>query len=88
MKRKRDDLEDVGTKNASEKQLRAVAKAAFKKADRFWRLAEKASSENYKEFHVKPAQKQRLKKRAEPMKFEQKRMEKPQHPIHGLGRES
>ena len=46
IKRKNDDPE-VGTKSASEKQLRAAAKAALKKADRFWRLAEKAPSENY-----------------------------------------
>jgi hypothetical protein len=54
MERKGDDIEG-GTKNASEKQLRAAAKAALKKADRFWRLVEKAPSENYREHHMKQA---------------------------------
>ena len=54
IKRKSDDPE-VGTKSASEKQLRAAAKAALKKADRFWRLVEKAPSENYREDHMKQA---------------------------------
>jgi hypothetical protein len=52
MKRKSDDLEG-GTKSVSERQLRTAAKAALRKADRFWRLAQKASSENYKEQRVK-----------------------------------
>jgi hypothetical protein len=62
MKRKRDDLKEVGTKRSSEKQqtssekqLHAVAKTALKKADRFWRLAEKAPTENYREHHMKQA---------------------------------
>jgi hypothetical protein len=54
MKRKSDELE-VGTKSASERQLRAAAKVAVKKADRFWRLAQKASSESYREHRVKQA---------------------------------
>ena len=55
MKHKRDDLEEVRTKKASPKQLCAVAKAALKKADRFWRLVEKAPSEHYREHHMKQA---------------------------------
>jgi hypothetical protein len=39
----------------SERQLRKAAKAVLKKADRFWRLAEKAPSENYREHHMKQA---------------------------------
>jgi hypothetical protein len=39
----------------SEQQLRKAAKAALKKADRFWRLVEKAPSENYRERHMKQA---------------------------------
>jgi hypothetical protein len=54
MEHKSDDVED-GTKNASEKQLRAAANAALKKADRFWRLVEKAPSESYREHHMKQA---------------------------------
>ena len=54
MKRKSDDLEG-GTKSASERQLRAAAKAALRKADRFWRLAQKASSESYKEQRAEQA---------------------------------
>ena len=54
MKRKSDELK-VGTKSASEGQLRAAAKAAVKKVDRFWRLAQKASSESYREHWVKQA---------------------------------
>ena len=54
MEHKSDDIEG-GTKNASEKQLRAAAKAALKKADRFWRLVKKAPSENYREHHIKQA---------------------------------
>ena len=44
---------EAGTKSVSERQLRTAAKAALRKADRFWRLAQKASSENYKEQRVK-----------------------------------
>jgi len=40
---------------SSAKQLHAAAKTALKKADRFWRLAEKALSENYREHHMKQA---------------------------------
>jgi hypothetical protein len=40
---------------SSAKQLHTVAKTALKKADRFWRLAEKAPSENYREHHMKQA---------------------------------
>ena len=54
MKRKSDELE-VETKSASERQLRSAAKVAVKKADRFWRLAQKASSESYREHWVKQA---------------------------------
>ena len=54
MNRKSDDLE-AGTKSASERQLRAAAKTALRKADRFWRLAQKASSESYKEHRTKQA---------------------------------
>ena len=54
MNRKSGDLE-AGTKSASERQLRAAAKAALRKADRFWRLAQKASSESYKEHRTKQA---------------------------------
>jgi hypothetical protein len=54
MNRKSDDLE-AGTKSASERQLRSAAKVALRKADRFWRLAQKASSENYKEHRTKQA---------------------------------
>jgi hypothetical protein len=36
-------------------RFRKAAKAALKKADRFWRLAEKATSENYREHHMKQA---------------------------------
>ena len=39
----------------SEQEIRKAAKAALKKADRFWRLAEKAPSENYREHHIKQA---------------------------------
>jgi hypothetical protein len=62
MKRKRDDLKEIGMERSSdkqqtssEKQLHAVAKTALKKADRFWRLAEKAPTENYREHHMKQA---------------------------------
>ena len=55
MNRKSDDLE-AGTKSASERQLRAAAKAALRKADRFWRLAQRASSsESYREHRMKQA---------------------------------
>jgi hypothetical protein len=54
IKPKSDDLE-VGTKSASEKQLRKAAKTALKKADRSWRLVEKAPSENYRAHHMKQA---------------------------------
>ena len=43
------------TKVVSERQFRAGAKAALRKADRFWRLAQKASSESYKEHRAKQA---------------------------------
>jgi hypothetical protein len=39
----------------SEQQIRRAARAALKKADRFWRLAEKAPSENYREHQMKRA---------------------------------
>ena len=42
----------AGTKVASERQLREAAKAALRKADRFWR---QASSESYKEHRAKQA---------------------------------
>ena len=45
----------AGTKIVSERQFRAGAKAALRKADRFWRLAQKASSESYKEHRAKQA---------------------------------
>jgi hypothetical protein len=55
-------LKEVGMKNSSEmqqtsseKQLHRAAKSALKRADRFWRLAEKARSENYREQHMKQA---------------------------------
>jgi hypothetical protein len=54
MKGKSDDLKAV-TNIAFEKQLRTAAKAALKKADRFWRLVEKAPSESYRELHMKQA---------------------------------
>jgi hypothetical protein len=54
MKSKSNDLE-VPPEPPSEQQLRKAAKAALKKADRFWRLAEKAPSENYREHHMKQA---------------------------------
>ena len=41
MNPKSNDLE-VAPEHLSEQQIRKVAKAALKKADRFWRLAEKA----------------------------------------------
>jgi hypothetical protein len=53
-KRKSNDLE-VAPEHPSEQQIRKAAKAALKKADRFWRLAEKAPSENYREHHMKQA---------------------------------
>ena len=45
----------AGTKIVSERQFRAGAKAALRKADRFWRLAQKTSSESYKEHRAKQA---------------------------------
>jgi hypothetical protein len=54
MKPKSDDLE-VTPEHLSEKQLRAAAKGALKRADRSWRLVEKAPSENYREHHMKQA---------------------------------
>ena len=45
----------AGTKIVSERQLCLAAKAALRKADRFWRLAQKASSESYKEHRAKQA---------------------------------
>jgi hypothetical protein len=41
--------------NSEEQQTRKAAKAALKKADRFWRLAEKAPNESYREQHMKQA---------------------------------
>ena len=46
---------ETETKSVSERQLRTAAKAALRKADRFWRLAQKASSESYKEHRAKQA---------------------------------
>ena len=54
MNGKSDDVE-AGTKSASERRLRAAAKTALRKADRFWQLVQKASSESYKEHHAKQA---------------------------------
>ena len=54
MKPKSNDLE-VAPEHPSEQQLRKAAKAALKKADRFWRLAEKVPNENYREHHMKRA---------------------------------
>jgi hypothetical protein len=54
MKSKSNDLE-VPPEHLSEKQLRKAAEAALKQADRFWRLVEKAHSENYREHHMKQA---------------------------------
>jgi len=54
MKPKSNELE-VAPEHLSEQQTRKAAKAALKKADRFWRLAEKAPSENYREHHMKQA---------------------------------
>jgi hypothetical protein len=54
MKSKSNDLE-VAPEHLSEKQLRKAAEAALKRADRFWRLVEKAPSENYREHHMKQA---------------------------------
>jgi hypothetical protein len=44
---------EVAPEHLSEQQLRKAASAALKKADRFWRLVEKAPSENYREHHMK-----------------------------------
>jgi hypothetical protein len=54
MKPKSNDLE-AAPEHPSQQQTRKAAKAALKKADRFWRLAEKAPSENYREHHMKQA---------------------------------
>jgi hypothetical protein len=54
MKPKSKDLE-VAPEHPSEQQSRKATKAALKKADRYWRLAEKAPSENYREHHMKQA---------------------------------
>jgi hypothetical protein len=54
MKPKSDDRE-VALEHPSEQQTRKAAKAPLKKADRFWRLAEKAPCENYREHHMKQA---------------------------------
>jgi hypothetical protein len=54
MNPKSNELE-VAAEHLSEQQTRKAAKAALKKADRFWRLAEKAPSENYREHHMKQA---------------------------------
>ena len=54
MKPKSNDLE-VAPEHPSEQQLRKAAKAALKKADRFWRLAEKVPNEYYREHHMKRA---------------------------------
>ena len=54
MKPKSTDLE-VAPEHLSEQQTRKAAKAALKKADRFWRLVEKAPSENYREHQIKQA---------------------------------
>jgi hypothetical protein len=56
MKSKSNDLEVVPKQlSDNEKQLRKAAEAALKRADRFWRLVEKAPSENYREHHMKQA---------------------------------
>ena len=54
MKPKSNDLE-VAPEHPSEQQTRKAAKAALKKRIRFWRLAEKAPNENYREHHMKQA---------------------------------
>ena len=54
MNPKSNDLE-VAPEHLSEQQTRKAAKAALKKADRFWRLAEKAPNESYREQHMKQA---------------------------------
>jgi hypothetical protein len=54
MNPKSNDLE-VAPEHLSEQQTRKAAKAALKKADRFWRLAEKAPNESYREHHMKQA---------------------------------
>jgi hypothetical protein len=63
MKSKSNDLE-VPPEHLSEKQLRKAAEAALKKADRFWRLVEKAPSENYREHHMKQAKETRFEQKA------------------------
>jgi hypothetical protein len=47
--------DDAAPEHRSEQHIRKAAKAALKKADRFWRLVEKAPSENYREHHMKQA---------------------------------
>jgi hypothetical protein len=54
MKPKSNDLE-AAPEHQFEQQTRKAAKAALKKADRFWRLAEKAPNESYREHHMKQA---------------------------------
>src|ERR1700731_1350322 len=54
MKPKSNDLE-AAPEHLSEQQIRKAAKAALKKADRFWRLAENAPSENHMEHDMKQA---------------------------------
>jgi hypothetical protein len=66
MKPKGTQLE-VAPEHPSEQQSRKAAKAALKKADRYWRLAEKAPSENYREHHMKQA------KGASPYRLKKKR---------------
>jgi hypothetical protein len=46
---------EAAPEHLSEQQLRRAANAALKKADRFWRLVEKAPSENYRERHMQQA---------------------------------
>jgi hypothetical protein len=46
---------EVAPEHLSEQQIRKAAKAALRKADRIWRLAEKAPSENYREHQMKQA---------------------------------
>jgi hypothetical protein len=46
---------EAGTKSVSERQLRAATKTALRKADRLWRLAQKAPSESYREHRMKQA---------------------------------
>jgi murein L,D-transpeptidase YafK len=76
MNRKSDDLE-AGTKSASERQLRAAAKAALRKADRFWRLAQKPlarATRNTAQNRRATPLKWRLIKHAKLTSFEQRRI--------------